>query len=50
MMRVNYNKEQCKMYVKKPSGDTETSTDASVVGIGDVIVHCNRCQSRTKGG
>ena len=38
MMRVNYNKEQCRMYVKKPGGNRETSTDASVVGRGDLMV------------
>lgn len=50
MMRVNYNKEHCRMYVKNPGGYTETSADVSVVGIADVIVHCNRCQCRTKEG
>lgn len=50
IMSRNYNKEQCKMYVKKPGGNTETSADAKAVSIQDVIVHCNRCQPRTKEG
>lgn len=34
IMRGNYNEEQGRMYVKKPGGNIETSTDANVVGYG----------------
>lgn len=48
IMRENYNKEQCKNVCQELGGNTETSTDANVVGTRDMLVHGNRCQSRTK--
>lgn len=48
-MRGNYNKDQSRMHVKKPGGNTETTPDANMARVCDMIVHC-RSQCRTKEG